>query len=193
MQQLRQACNRAGALLILDEAQAGLGRTGKLWAFEQFDIMPDILLLAKAVGGGMPLGAFISSRNIMQSLADNPALGHITTFGGHPVCCAAGMAAFKTMLQEGWIDQVESKGAMFERMLNHPRIRAIRRIGLLMALEFENFKENKKIIDRCLEYGVLTDWFLFAPQSMRIAPPLIITEPEIKEACGIMLECLDNA
>jgi acetylornithine/succinyldiaminopimelate/putrescine aminotransferase len=193
MKELRAACTSAGVLLIFDEAQMGLGRTGKLWAFEHFDVVPDILLLAKALGGGMPLGAFIASKTIMQSLADNPALGHISTFGGHPVCCAAGMAAFKTMLQGNWIADVESKGALFENLLCHPKIEAIRRTGLLMALEFKSFELNKKIIDRCLECGVLTDWFLFAPQCMRIAPPLIITEHEIKEACSIILACINEA
>lgn len=190
MQQLRKVCNETGTLLILDEAQTGLGRTGKLFAFEHYDIVPDILLLAKALGGGMPLGAFISSKELMQTLTENPVLGHITTFGGHPVCCAAGLAAFDVLTAEKLVDDVGSKGQLFDSLLNHPKIKSKSRTGLMMALEFENFETNKKIIDRCIENGVLTDWFLFAPQCLRIAPPFIITEEEIRVACGVILEAI---
>jgi len=193
MQQLREVCNKTGALLILDEAQTGLGRTGKLFAFEHYGIEPDILLLAKALGGGMPLGAFIASKEIMQALTENPVLGHITTFGGHPVCCAAGLAAFEVLTNEKLVEQVEAKGKLFDSLLEHPKIKSKHRIGLMMALEFANFEINKKIIDRCIENGVLTDWFLFAPQCMRIAPPFIITEEEIKLACGVILEAIDQS
>lgn len=190
IKKLRQVCDETGALLILDEAQTGMGRTGKLFAFEHFGILPDILLLAKALGGGMPLGAFISSKQIMNSLSENPALGHITTFGGHPVCCAAGLAAFEVLLKQNLMNEAEKKGRLFDELLNHPKIKSNRRIGLLLALEFEDFEENKKIIDRCIEKGVLTDWFLFAPQCMRIAPPLLISEEEIHKACEVVLSCL---
>ncbi|MDB5281105.1 MAG: aminotransferase class [Bacteroidota bacterium] len=190
LQKLRKVCDDTGALLILDEAQTGMGRTGKLFAFEHYGIAPDILLLAKAFGGGMPLGAFISSKHIMSSLSDNPALGHITTFGGHPVCCAAGMAAFEVLTKEKLIDTVENKGRLFDELLVHPKIISKTRKGLMMALEFESFATNKKIIDRCIELGVLTDWFLFASQSMRIGPPLIITEQEIRIACQIILQAI---
>lgn len=193
LKKLRARCTEVGALLILDEIQAGMGRTGKLFAFEHYGITPDILLLAKAFGGGMPLGAFISSKEIMNCLTENPVLGHITTFGGHPVCCAAGLAAFNALQQEGLIAQVEAKGALFESLLNHAAIKAKRRVGLLMAVEFSDFDQNKRIIDKCIENGVLTDWFLFAPHCMRIAPPLIITEEEIKKACTVILEAIDKA
>lgn len=191
LQKLRSKCNEVGALLILDEAQTGLGRTGKMFAFEHYGITPDILLLAKALGGGMPLGAFSSSKEKMNLLSENPVLGHITTFGGHPVCCATGLAAFEVLLKENLVEQVEAKGKLFEELLAHPKIKSKRRIGLMMALEFENFEQNKKIIDKCIECGVLTDWFLFASECMRIAPPFIITEEEIKFACRTILESID--
>lgn len=190
LKKLRARCTEVGALLILDEIQAGMGRTGKLFAFEHYGITPDILLLAKAFGGGMPLGAFISSKQVMNTLTENPVLGHISTFGGHPVCCAAGLAAFNALREENLIPQVEAKGQLFENLLNHPSIKARRRVGLLMAIEFTDFDQNKRIIDSCIEKGVLTDWFLFAPQCMRIAPPLIITEEEIKKACAVILEAI---
>ena len=191
MRQLRNICNETGTLLILDEAQAGLGRTGKLFAFEHYGIVPDILLLAKALGGGMPLGAFIASKEIMNTLTENPVLGHITTFGGHPVCCAAGLAGFDVLMKERLVDGVEAKGKLFETLLNHPKIKSKSRIGLMMALEFESFEVNKKIIARCIENGVLTDWFLFAPHCMRIAPPFIITEKEISLACGVIMGAIE--
>lgn len=190
MEQLREVCSETGALLILDETQAGLGRTGKLFAFEHYDIVPDILLLAKALGGGMPLGAFIAAKEVMDALTNNPVLGHITTFGGHPVCCAAGLAAFEVLIEEKLVESVEEKGKLFESLLNHPKIKSKSRIGLMMALEFESFEQNKKIIDRCIEKGALTDWFLFAPNCMRIAPPFIISEEEIRWACGVILGVL---
>ena len=189
---LRQRCDEVGALLILDEIQAGMGRTGKLFAFEHYGIVPDILLLAKAFGGGMPLGAFISSKQIMGTLTENPVLGHITTFGGHPVCCAAGLAAFTALLNENLIEQVEAKGQLFESLIEHPAVIAKRRVGLLMAVEFKDFDQNKRIIDRCIEKGVLTDWFLFSANSMRIAPPLIITEAQIRHACAIINEAIEE-
>jgi acetylornithine/N-succinyldiaminopimelate aminotransferase len=190
---LRNKCNEHGVLLILDEIQAGFGRTGTLWAFEQFNIVPDILLLGKALGAGMPLGAFIADRKLMWTLTDNPVLGHITTFGGHPVCCAAGMAGFKALLEEGWIEKVKAKEQLFRSLLLHPKIKTVRSAGLWMALEFDSFETNKKVIDTCLEKGVLTDWFLFAPQCMRIAPPLIISEQEIKNACKLIMESVHQS
>ena len=193
MQALRNRCDEVGALLILDEIQVGMGRTGRLFAFEHFDIVPDILLLAKAFGGGMPLGAFISSKEIMNVLTNNPVLGHITTFGGHPVCCAAGEAALHVLLDEKLIDTVEEKGRSFEKLLVHPAIKSVRRKGLLMALEFESYEQNKRIIDRCIELGVFTDWFLFASNCLRIAPPLIIEQEEIEAACEIILKAIDEA
>ncbi|OQP58621.1 aspartate aminotransferase family protein [Niastella populi] len=192
MKALRDKCTETGTLLILDEIQTGFGRTGTLWGFEQFNIVPDIVLLGKALGGGMPLGAFAADQKIMQVLTENPVLGHITTFGGHPVCCAAGLAAFKVLLKEGIVDKVPGKTALFKELLQHPLIKAIRANGLLMAIEFENFEINKQVIDGCLRRGLLTDWFLFAPGCLRIAPPLTIAEKEIKKAARIILEVLDS-
>ncbi|HEX5667748.1 MAG TPA: aminotransferase class III-fold pyridoxal phosphate-dependent enzyme, partial [Chitinophagaceae bacterium] len=191
MQALRERCTEKGALLVLDEIQAGFGRTGSLWAFEQFGIIPDILLLGKALGGGMPLGAFIASGEMMTSLMHDPVLGHITTFGGHPVCCAAGLASMKVLLEEDAISQVEKKSALFAAYLQHPRIKEVRRSGLLISVVFESFEENKKIIDACIERGVFTDWFLFAPHCMRIAPSLLISEEAIIHSCRVIRACCD--
>jgi acetylornithine/N-succinyldiaminopimelate aminotransferase len=149
--------------------------------------------LGKALGGGMPLGAFIADRKLMYTLADNPVLGHITTFGGHPVCCAAGMAGMNALLEEGWIEKVKGKENLFRKLLVHPSIKSIRSCGLWMALEFESFDTNKKIIDSALEQGVLTDWFLFAPQCMRIAPPLIISDHQIELSCEIILKAISQS
>ena len=193
MQALRQKCTETGTLLVLDEIQAGFGRTGSLWAFEQYNIIPDILLLGKALGGGLPLGAFVASREHMMTLAADPVLGHITTFGGHPVCCAAGMASMQVLLESGAIQEVERKSALFAQYLNHPRIKSVNRAGLLIAVEFSSFEENKQIIDRCLEKGVFTDWFLFAPHCLRIAPSLLIDDEQIELACKIVLESLVNS
>lgn len=188
MQALRKKCTETGALLVLDEIQTGFGRTGTLWAFEQFNITPDILLLGKALGGGMPLGAFIAGKNIMGYLTDNPVLGHITTFGGHPVCCAAGLAALKVLLKETLVQEVKKKEALFLKLLQHPAIKTVRSNGLMIAVEFDSYETNKRIIDRCIAEGVLTDWFLFAADCMRIVPPLTISPKEIKRACKVILE-----
>lgn len=190
MQALRKRCTDMGAMLVLDEAQTGLGRTGKIFAFEHFGVVPDILLLAKALGGGMPLGAFISSNQHMLQLTERPVLGHITTFGGHPVSCAAGYEALCVLEQEKLIEEVEAKGRLFQQLLADEAGLKLNRFGLMMAVEFSSFEENKKIIDRCIENGILTDWFLFAPHCMRIAPPLIITENEIREACQIITDAV---
>jgi acetylornithine/succinyldiaminopimelate/putrescine aminotransferase len=187
LQALRERCDRTGALLVLDEIQVGFGRTGSLWGFTRYGVIPDILLLGKALGGGLPLGAFIADRNTMAMLTDKPVLGHITTFGGHPLSCAAGLASMKVLLEESWIDDVAAKEKLFRQLLVHPAIREVRSAGLLIAVEFESYEQNKRIIDACIANGLLTDWFLFAPQCMRIAPPLTITEEEIGKACGIIL------
>ncbi len=181
IQSLRKRCNKTGTLLVLDEIQAGFGRTGTLWAFEQYGIVPDILLLGKALGGGMPLGAFIASHKLMNTLTHDPVLGHITTFGGHPVCCAAGLAGMQALLEEKRIDEVAAKAQLFRGLLKNRLIKDVRTAGLLIAVEFESFEINKRIIDRCIENGLITDWFLFAPECMRIAPPLVITEDEIRQ------------
>jgi acetylornithine/N-succinyldiaminopimelate aminotransferase len=185
---LRKRCTETGTLLVLDEIQCGFGRTGKMFGFEHFNIVPDILLLAKGIGGGMPIGAFISSHEIMMALATNPILGHITTFGGHPVSCAAGLATLRTILAEDMVSGVTDKGLLFKQLLQHPAIKEVRGIGLMMAIEFESFELNKKIIDACIAEGVISDWFLHCSNSMRIAPPLIITNEEIEIACGIILK-----
>jgi len=187
MQALRKRCTETGALLILDEVQAGFGRTGKFWGFEHFNVVPDILLLGKALGGGMPLGAFIADKKLMDAFTNNPVLGHITTFGGHPVCCAAGMAAMKALLEEHLMDGVKKKEELFRTLLRHKKIKAIRSYGLWMAVEFDSFETNKKLIDACVAEGVLTDWFLFASDCLRISPPLVIEEEEIRKACEVIL------
>lgn len=188
---LRKKCTDTGTLLILDEIQTGFGRTGKLWGFGHFNIIPDMLLLGKALGGGMPLGAFIADKKLMDAFTQNPVLGHITTFGGHPVSCAAGMAAMKALLEERWIDMIKVKKGLFKSLLVHPKIKAIRSFGLWMAVEFDSFETNKKIIDTCIAEGVLTDWFLFAPDCLRISPPLIISEQQIKKACEVLVNACD--
>lgn len=189
---LRARCTEVGALLILDEIQAGFGRTGKFWAFEHYNMVPDILVSAKGMGGGMPIGAFISSKEIMDVLKDNPILGHITTFGGHPVSAAASLATIETIMGENLLAEVEAKADSFRSLLVHPKIINIRNKGLMMAVELESFELLKPVIDKAIELGVVTDWFLFCDNSMRIAPPLIITFDEIKKACNIILQALDS-
>ena len=168
--------------------------TGKILGspFEQFEIVPDVLLLGKALGGGMPLGAFIADKKIMDSLTSNPVLGHINTFGGHPVCCAAGSAAMQFLLEENLLNQVFQKEKLFLDHLHHPKIKSIRSLGLMLALEFESFDQNKKVINSLLKEGVFTDWFLFASGCLRIVPPLIITEQEILEACNSILKVVSE-
>jgi len=190
LERLRHKCDETGTLLVFDEIQAGFGRTGKFWAFEHYGVVPDIILTGKALGGGMPLGAFISSHSHMASLTSNPVLGHITTFGGHPVCCAAGMAGMEALLQSGLIDGVAEKEALFHSLLKHPSIKAVRSKGLLMAIELESGEAVLEALQKALAKGLFSDWFLFAPQCIRIAPPLTITTEEITKACGILLECL---
>ena len=190
LQALRKKCTESRTLLILDEIQAGFGRTGKLWGFENFEIIPDVLVLGKALGGGMPLGAFIADKKKMDAFTENPFLGHITTFGGHPVCCAAGMAAMKILLEEKIISGVKVKEELFRSLLIHPKIKAIRSFGLWMVLEFDSFEINKKIIDICIFSGVMTDWFLFAPNCLRISPPLTVSKNQITEACNKILNAI---
>lgn len=192
MQALRKKCSDTGCLLILDEIQTGFGRTGTLWGFQQFEIIPDIVLLGKALGGGMPLGAFVADKTLMWNLTNNPVLGHISTFGGHPVSCAAGLAAMKALMEEKMIEQVESKAQFFTDTLQHPRIKSVRAVGLLIALAFDSYEQNKTVIDKCIEKGVLTDWFLFASDCMRIAPPLNISNEEIMHTCNIILSCINE-
>jgi acetylornithine/succinyldiaminopimelate/putrescine aminotransferase len=192
IQLLRKKCDENNVLLIVDEIQSGFGRTGSLWAFQQFDMVPDILLLGKALGGGMPLGAFIADKKIMSSLTDNPVLGHITTFGGHPVSCAAGKAAFEVLLSEDYISSIKQKQKLVVKLLQHKKIKAVRSCGLWFAIEFDSFETNHSIIQQCIKNGLITDWFLFAANCLRFAPPLIATEIELKEMCEIILKSCDQ-
>ena len=186
LQALRRRCSETGALLILDEIQAGMGRTGTLFAFEQYGIVPDILLLAKGLGGGMPLGAFIAPKSLMQLLTHDPVLGHITTFGGHPVSAAAGLATLEVLLDTDLVSLAKRKGDLFRNQLNHPEIREIRQAGLWLGVDVGSFERVQKIIAHCLHEGVVTDWFLFNNCTLRIAPPLIISEEEISLACSVI-------
>ena len=190
--ELRKKCDQSGTLLILDEIQCGFGRTGKFWTFEHYDIIPDIIVSAKAMGGGMPIGAFIASEKIMSVLKNNPVLGHITTFGGHPVSAAASLAALKVIHDENLLSGVEEKANLFKQQLTHPAITSIRNKGLMMAIGFESFEILKPIIDRAIELGVITDWFLHCDQAMRIAPPLIITDDQIRQACEIINRAIQD-
>lgn len=190
LQALRQRCDSVGALLILDEIQAGMGRTGQLFAFEKYGIVPDILLLAKGFGGGMPLGAFIAKKELMQLLTHDPVLGHITTFGGHPVCVAAGLATLEILLEGTLLAQVPEKVALFKALLVHPDIREIRNAGLWFAVDLGDAAKVQAVIQQCIQQGVITDWFLFNDQSLRIAPPLIITPEEIRFACRVIVDAI---
>lgn len=189
---LRRRCDETGALLILDEIQAGMGRTGRLFAFEHYEIAPDILLLAKGFGGGMPLGAFIARREVMQTLAHDPVLGHITTFGGHPVCAAAGLATLEVLLESDLLAQVPEKEALFKKILVHPAIREVRSAGLWLAVDLGDAAKVQAVIRYCIAHGVISDWFLFNDRSLRIAPPLTITESEIAFACEVILSALQT-
>ncbi len=190
LQRVREKCHETGTLLILDEIQCGLGRTGRLWGFEHYNIIPDIVLLGKALGGGMPLGAFVADQAMMQSFTADPVLGHITTFGGHPVCCAAGMAGMHVVLKEQLHITAEAKGQLFKKLLKHDKIKAVRGKGLLIAVALASGEEVIAVLERCMKSGLFSDWFLFAPDCIRIAPPLTISDEEIAEACNILLSCL---
>lgn len=192
LHRLRKKCTDTGTLLIFDEIQAGFGRTGTLWGFEHYQVVPDILLLGKALGGGMPLGAFISSHDNMAALTNNPVLGHITTFGGHPVCCAAGLAGMQALLNERLIAGVAEKEQLFITLLKHPAIKAVRSKGLLIAVQLESPKHVIETLQQCLQKRLFSDWFLFAPDCIRIAPPLTITPDEIRSACEILLSSLQQ-
>ena len=192
MQALRKRCDQTGTLLILDEIQCGFGRTGKFFGFENFNMKPDILLLAKGMGGGMPIGAFISSNAIMSVLKENPILGHITTFGGHPVSCAAGLANLEVILEENLFKDVAVKESLFKKNLRHPEIIEIRGKGLMLSIQLNTFKQVEYVSNFCSDKGIIIDWFLHCDTAMRIAPPLIITEEEVKLACKIIMEALDS-
>ncbi len=193
LQALRRRCDEVGALLIFDEIQTGFGRCGEMFACLKYGVTPDIICLAKALGGGMPLGAFVSSGQIMSTLSYNPTLGHITTFGGHPVCCAAGLAAMEYIEKNDLHHASEAKGALFEELLrDHPAVREIRRSGLLMAVELGSSERLYAIMELFKQEGIMSDWFLFCDTAFRISPPLVITEDEIRESCRIIVSCLDR-
>lgn len=193
LEALRKKCDETGALLIFDEVQTGFGRTGKMFAFEKYGVVPDILTLAKALGGGMPLGALAASGTLMKAWQSDPVLGHITTFGGHPVSCAAALAALKILLREQWITEVEEKSLRFVKALErHPQVKEIRAAGLLIAVDLKDAQKAKDILYLLLEEGVLTDWFLFQPTSFRIAPPLCISGEEIELAVAAIKRALDR-
>lgn len=192
LQAIRKKCDDHCVLLVFDEIQAGFGRTGTLWAFQQFAVVPDILLLGKALGGGMPLGAFIADRKLMSTLTYDPVLGHITTFGGHPVSCAAGKAAFEVLINENMMASAKEKELILQSVLTHTAIVSKSSHGLWMSLQFKDAVTNQKIVHRCVQNGLITDWFLFAPDRLRIAPPLTITVEELKQVCGIILQSIDE-
>lgn len=190
---LRRRCTEVGALLIFDEIQTGMGRSGEMFAMTKYGVTPDIVCLAKAFGGGMPLGAFVSSNKIMNTLQSNPVLGHITTFGGHPVCCAAGLAATRYLIDNKVVEDVERKGALFESLLSdHPNVVEIRRNGLLLAIELGSSERLYKIMDMFIERGILSDWFLYCDTAFRISPPLVITDAEIYKCVEIIVNCLND-
>ena len=187
MEKLRTRCNEVGALLIFDEIQCGFGRSGKKFAFEHFGVVPDVLTLGKALGGGMPIGALVSSKENLHEFTYNPILGHITTFGGHPVVCAAGNAAIEILRDEIDLDQVEQKGKLLEELLeDESEIKEIRRIGMMFAFDMESFERVERVVKRCLEMGLISFWFLSHPYSFRLSPPLTINEDEIREAARII-------
>lgn len=189
---LRDRSTEKGALLIFDEVQTGFGRTGKLFAFEHFNVIPDILTIAKAMGGGMPIGAFISSHENMELLTHSPMLGHITTFGGHPVNCAAAMANLEVILEEGLIDKVEEKGQLIEGLIAHPSVKEIRRKGLMFAIEFDSAERVQSIVEECIAGGLITFWFLSCPESFRLAPPLNITETDLRKGCEVIRKAIEK-
>lgn len=193
LEALRRRCDEVGALLVFDEIQTGLGRTGELFAMQKYGVVPDIVCLAKAFGGGMPLGAFVARHEIMDTLQSNPVLGHITTFGGHPVCCAAGLAALEYLIEHHVVEQVEAKGALYEELLQgHPAVREIRRSGLLLAVELGSSERLYRIMELFKEAGIMSDWFLFCDTAFRISPPLTISEEEVRDSARIILGCLDR-
>ena len=193
LEALRRRCDEGGALLIFDEIQTGMGRTGSLFATEKYGVTPDIICLAKALGGGMPLGAFVSRSEIMATLQERPVLGHITTFGGHPVCCAAGLAALNYLVEHNLVEQVEEKGELYEKLLHdHPKVVEIRRSGLLLAVELGSSQRLYRLMEHFKEAGILSDWFLFCDTAFRISPPLTISEEEIRQSADLICDCLSR-
>ncbi len=192
LKSLRKRCDETGTLLIFDEIQTGFGRTGKLFAFQQEDVVPDILTMAKGMGGGMPIGAFVARKELMDHLKENPILGHITTFGGHPVSCAASLTCLEVILQEGLAEGVERKSQLFKDLLVHPGIGEVRGRGLMLAIQLDTFETVQKVIEYCLNHGVITDWFLFCDSAIRLSPPLNISDEDIHQACKVIMGGLAN-
>ncbi|MCC8020103.1 MAG: aspartate aminotransferase family protein [Rikenellaceae bacterium] len=191
---LRERCDETGTMLIFDEIQSGMGRCGTMFAFEKYGVVPDIVCLAKALGGGMPLGAFVASKENMDKLTHNPVLGHITTFGGHPVCCAAGLAALRYTLDHGLHRKADALGAQYEFLLaDHPAVLEVRRNGLLLAVEVGSSELMLRILEQFKQLGILSDWFLFCDTAFRISPPLTITEEQVRESAALITEALDKA
>ncbi len=192
IQAVRDRCNETGTLLILDEIQTGFGRTGKLFCFEHYDVIPDIVLLAKGMGGGMPIGAFVARKEVMDVIKDNPMLGHITTFGGHPLSCSAALASLNVILDEKLIEDVEQKANLFRSLLIHPSISEIRGQGFMMAIQLSSFEQVENVSRYCAENGIMIDWFLHCETALRLAPPLIIEEAQIKKSCEIILKGIEK-
>ena len=192
MQAVRRKCDEHGCLLICDEIQSGMGRTGKMFAFEHYEIHPDIVTLAKGLGGGMPISAFISSKELMNRLSDNPILGHISTFGGHPVSAAAANASIKFILNENLIESIAEKEELFRAKLQHKQIVKITGKGLMLAVHLDSFERVTKTIEICYNKGLIIDWFLYSNNALRISPPLIISKEEIQKVCDIIIDALDE-
>ena len=192
LQRVRQKCNKTKTLLIIDEIQTCYGRSGTLFGFEQYNVVPDILCIAKGMGAGMPIGAFISSWNLMNLLTFEPKLGHITTFGGHPVNCAASLACLQHLLSSNIIIKVKTKEELFRNHLSHTKIKEIRGKGLILSVELGDEKLNKKVVEKSLENGLILFYFLFTKTSFRITPPLTISEKEIIKGCKIIIDILDK-
>lgn len=189
---LKKRCEEVGALLILDEIQPGFGRTGKLFSFEHYDMVPDILVIGKGMGGGVPVGAFMSSAEIMKSLQHSPKLGHITTFGGNPLIAASSYATIKEVLESGLMDEVAQKEQLFRELLVHPKIKKVNGRGLMLAVELESPDYTLKVAKRCMEKGLIVFWQLYRNEFMRISPPLTLSKEEIRKGCKIILEALDE-
>lgn len=189
---LKKRCEEVGALLILDEIQPGFGRTGKLFSFEHYNMVPDILVIGKGMGGGVPVGAFMSSAEIMQSLQHSPKLGHITTFGGNPLIAASSYATLKEVLESGLMEEVHEKETLFRELLVHPKIKKVNGRGLMLAVELESPDYTLRVAKRCMEKGLIVFWQLYRNEFMRISPPLTLTKDEIRKGCQIILAALDE-
>ncbi len=192
LKKVKEKCEKMGALLILDEIQSGIGRTGKLFGFENYGITPDIIITGKGLGGGMPIGAFIASRKVMSCLKQHPKLGHITTFGGHPVIAAAALATLNEVLNSTLISQTLIKEKLIRKLLVHPLITEIRGKGLMLAVMVESSEIASKIILKSLEKGLLLFWLLFEGKAVRITPPLTISNDEIFKGCNLIIEILNE-